>query len=542
MSTGAWVRSVKSDAAPRPAPLWVWGVAFALAVAAGFAISKPVLAIAVLGGAGIVALVRHIFLRPHDGFLYALVLFPFYTLIRGIVLAYQIPIPMALVGMWPEVLLSVMMASILCTRIRSRQKLRVTWDDVPVIILLVSNLYGVLLSVLQKDAVAVVYGFHQSVTALLFYFVARWLPFSPTYLTRLIRTWLVSFCIFAFFSFIDYALRPNFVIRIVVAMRPGFNGPFDPYDFYKWYPRMQSLLFAEQVWGTVCVFVVLYALTALLEKRPLKNRILLWTTYLLSLTGLLCSMSRGAFVCFAVAVAGLLCFRGPHRRALAATVLVMCVVSGLAWAQFGNDGRIQSLTKRTGALLSAATGGTGKVLRDNGQVDQESSATNRVWQWERALASFPMYPAGRGLGRAGSASVMHNTSVDVNDAVSDGGYFRILAEVGVPGIVCFVIGVAGVMGVLLGRLLRDRRNVTGEERTVALMLFAFLCGLIVHNVGGNAFDFYYIIPLAWFLFGLLLSRREATIAAYRRALIARIKGPAISAGSVDIDMGATRRV
>lgn len=541
MSAGAWVRSVKSDTSPRPTPLWVWGVALLFAITAGFSISKPVFAVAFLGGAGIIALVRHIFLRPHDGFLYALVLFPFYTLIRGVALAYQIPVPMALVGMWPEVLLSVMMASIVCGRIRSRQKLRVTWDDIPMIILLSSNLYGVLLSLLQKDAVAVVYGFHQSVPALLFYFVARWLPFSPTYLTRLIRTWLLSFCVFAFFSFIDYALRPSFIIRIVIVMRPNFNGAFDPYDFYKWYPRMQSLLFAEQIWGTVCVFVVLYALVALLEKRPLKSRLLLWTTYLLSLTGLLCSMSRGAFVCFAVAVAGLLCFRGSHRRALAATVLVMGVLSGMAWVQFGNDGRVQSLTKRTGALLSAATGGSGKVLRSNGEIDQSESATNRVWQWERALSSFPLYPAGRGLGRAGSASVLHNTSVDINDAVSDGGYFRVIAEVGFPGIVCFVIGTAGVMGVLLRHVLRDRRNVTGEDRTVALMLFAFLCGLIVHNVGGNAFDFYYITPLAWFLFGLLLSRREANAAAYRTALIARINSPAVSI-PVDIDTGTIRRV
>ena len=172
-----------------------------------------------------------------------------------------------------------------------------------------------------------------------------------------------------------------------------------------------------------------------------------------------------------------------------------------------------------------ASGGDGVARTEDGKVDQSATASNRVWQWQRALNSFPIYPAGRGLGRAGGAAYLHNTSVNVNDIVSDGGYFRIIAETGLPGIVCFLIGMAGVMHILLHRLLRDRLYVQGEDRTVALTLFAFLAGLLMQNIAGNAFDMYYIVPLAWFLLGLLLTRRDAA----RKAAFSAETAPATTA-------------
>ena len=249
MSAGAWVRGVRQGMPARPVPLWVWALALVLAALTGLATTKPVTALALLGGVGLLALACRIFLRPHEGFVYALAFFPFYTLLRGAALAYNVPLPLTVVGLWTEALLCLMMASVLCQRIRAREKLRVGWDDLWVVLLLFSTLYGVMISVLQKDAVAVVYGFHQSVTALLFFFVARWLNPPPGYLQRLVRVWIVSYCVFAALSFADYALRPNFIIKIVIAMRPEYNGVFEPYDFYKWYPRMQSLVFGEQFLG-----------------------------------------------------------------------------------------------------------------------------------------------------------------------------------------------------------------------------------------------------------------------------------------------------
>ena len=508
MSTSTWVRSVRRNVPARRIPLWVWGLALGLAVLAGFAVAKPVIALALLGAVGLGALTRRIFLRPAEGFIYALCLFPFYTFLRGGALAYHVPLPMAVVGLWPEVLLCIMMAGILCQRIRTREKLRVGWDDAPMALLLFSTIYGVILSVIEKDPVGVVYGFHQSVTPYLFFFVARWLPAPPNYLNRVLKTWFVSFCIFAVLSFADYALRPNFVIAITIEMRKDLLGRFDPYDLFKWYPRMQSLLFGEQLWGTLCVLVVLYGLIALFQKhRPLQNRLGLWPTFLLAVAGLACSMSRGAFVCFAIAVFSLMCFRGPHRKAFTTTVIALIALCIPLAAVVGKDARVASLTMRTAALFSALSGGSGNAVRKDGSVDESNSATNRMNQWQRALELFPLFPAGRGLGRAGSAAVMHNTSVSFNDTVSDGGYFRILAEAGLPGIVCFFVGLAGVMHTILFGLLK-KPFVRGEDRAIALTLFAFLSGLLVQNVGGNAFDSYYIVPFVWLLFGLLLTRRD----------------------------------
>ena len=508
MSAGAWVRSVQSGGPARKAPWWVWGVALALSLLAGVAVTNLVFAVALLGGGGLLLLIRHIFLRPSDGFVVALGFFPFYTLLRGAALAYHVPIPAAIVGLWPELLLCIMMAGILCQRIRARQKLQVGWDDAWMILLLISTLYGVVLSLLEKDMVAVVYGFHQSVTSLLFFFVARWLAPPPGYLQRLVRVWVISYFILAVLSFLDYAFRPDFIIAISAVMRPDFNL-FNPYEFYKWYPRMQALVFAEQFWGTVCAFLALYALIALFNKKTVVSRLLLWATCLVSLAGLVCSMSRGSMVCFVVGVFVLLCFRGPHRRALLAVGVAVSLLSGLLIVQFGSDPRISSFTTRTTALIGMASGGDGMTRTEDGKIDQSSSATNRVVQWEIALNNFPVYPAGRGLGRAGSAAYQHNTSVNREEIVSDGGYFRVLAETGLPGIVCFLIAMAGMMRVLLHRLLRDTTHVTGEDRTLALTLFTFGAGLLAQHIGADVFSFYYIIPLFWFLLGLLLSRREA---------------------------------
>ena len=470
----------------RPAPWWVGAGAGAVALVTGLLIAQPAGGFIALFLLSAVVMLCRVVAVPVRGFLMCLGVFPVYTVVRGVILLYNLPVPVAVVGIWPEVILALVGVGLTVQACRAGRRFPFTWHDLPVLVLLLGCLYATIISLLVGDMAAAAYGSHATAMPFLFYFVARWLRPTPAEVRHLLTFWLLSFAALALLSLADYALRPDFIIRLAIVIRPNFWVNWPPVVFFKWYPRMQSLLFAEQIWGTLCAFVAIYCL-ARSDRRAAGSAAPWWNipVLLLSLLCLTLSMSRGAFICFSVATVLLLGFRGLHRRYIAMLCAAL-VVAGVGGAiMFSGNERVVSLVTRVTAL---------------GDVNNRL-AYDRVDQWQIALRNFPLYPSGIGLGRAGAAAYFHGLG-ESDKIVVDGGYFKILAEQGAPGLLSFIISAIGLAWVLL----RAAWRATEEPyRALCRTAFCLWCGLAIHNIGGNIFDSYYLAPVFWLLAGLAVS-------------------------------------
>ncbi len=482
--------AARFDAPPRATPWLAWIIAVCAAVALGALVSSPKFAVVAVGVILVAFGACAILARPINGFLFAFALFPFYTFLRALATLFNAPVPLTIVGLWPELILSLMFTAIVCQAIARRERLYLTWHDLPVLFLLLSMVYSLVVSVLQRDFGAAIYGFHMSATSLLFYFIARWLKPSDADIARLLRVLFGAFALCCVLSLADYFTRTRFMVSVNIAARPDFGLPFEPYGFYSWYPRLQSLLYAEQLFATVCAGVATICTAFLMhgarERRAAGRQRPVLPLLLLSLGCLALTMSRGAVICLVVALFCLwVFFRGRHRIYIGAAAALLIVLVGVIFQTQGNDPRVQSALRRATAVMNYG----------------DANAYDRVQQWQIALNNLPIFPAGIGLGRGGSAAFFHG--VGENDkTISDGGIFKIMSEQGIIGVLAFGLSSAGVAYVLF----RAARNGHGLRQTLAAALLCWFCGLLVQNVAGNVFDMFYVTPFFWTLAGFAVLR------------------------------------
>lgn len=529
-------------------PLVAWPLALLAGGVGAYAAVRPALAVGLLLLGVVAYLGARVLARPTNGICLALAFFPVYTLLRGLAKLWGLPVPLAVLGMWPEAVLVVMIAGSVLEAIKTRRPLPpLTWDDAPMVVLVVGGVYGLVLDMVQKLPGAAVYGAHYSLTAMLFYFAARWSRPSRADLRRILGVLLAGYVLLAVFSLLDYFTRTDFSIRLAMVIREGFWGQWNPYVFFRWYPRMQSLLFNEQVWGSLSAFACLICFAFFTQVRP-KGWV--WPLLGLAFLCLLLSMARGGMIVLAVGTLALLLFRsepvlrsvaGAHVPwwawpasvvALAGLALVtqmplplpvalaaFAVAAVLVSVVLGVRERHRLRILETGIVLALALAAVWAVLQTNEKVASLSKrvismsdsgnklAYDRVGQWQRGLDKFALAPSGTGLGTVGTASFYHG-GAGLEDAVFDGGWFRVMAEQGVPGLLCGVVGVLGTMGALARRLrpVGAEPGVTrGLPRVLGLATLALLAGTAVQNVGQNAFDAFFLPYVLWTFAGLFLA-------------------------------------
>jgi hypothetical protein len=435
----AWAHRRGERAAAVPTPPLAWALALLLALSGAAGIVLPRVGVGLLALALLALVARAVIARPTSAFLVALCVFPLYPLFRGVVTLLGLPVPLSILGMWPELLLAASFAGILVRCIRRREALRLTWYDVPVVVLLAGGLFGVVTAASQRQIVPLVYGVHYSVSALLFYFAARWCRPDERDLRRVRALLLASYVLLALFSLADYALRTSVGVQLAMALRPMFSAHWDPQLFWRVYPRMQSLIFDENIWGSLSTLVALVSLARIASGtggRPA------WLLFCLATACVLLSMSRGSMACWLVGVVALLLLQGGGRQR--ARILWGC--AGLAALLAAGLWTLRA-DPRFGALLERAASLTDTRSR---------VAYDRVDMWKQAWDNFERWPSGTGIGTAGHASLYHGGG----GIITDGQYFKVAAEQGVPGLVAVAVGVVATLAVLA----RLRRGARGEER------------------------------------------------------------------------------
>nr|WP_246386188.1 O-antigen ligase family protein [Armatimonas rosea] len=248
---------------------------------------------------------------------------------------------------------------------------------------------------------------------------------------------------------------------------------------------MQSLLFEENVFGSLSAFVSLYCLSWFtLSRRAVGRYFWLWG---LSTAALFLSVSRGSTVGWVVGVVVLiLLWRRYSWRLTVALGSITALAAGL-FLFFTDNPKVKfwvQMIENTGAL--------------DGKFGQD-----RAHQWNAGLDIFVRHPSGMGLGSVGYAA---SRSGAASTIVADGNYIAYLAELGIPGALGLVAMLIGLFWVL-GRWQRTTDD--PGLKALGMALIAYLAGECVHAVSANVFEYYYTWPVFWLLVGVYVCRCEA---------------------------------
>lgn len=189
---------------------------------------------------------------------------------------------------------------------------------------------------------------------------------------------------------------------------------------------------------------------------------------------LVLTMQRGAWI--AGSISAVLCFliylKTEKRKPLSIVGGVLIVVLSVAFIYFIYQNYFTDNFKMYFEQRLNNTTTTMDVI------------TSRDYQWKDAISVFTEYPLGFGLGAAGNKASAYGLQI-----VSDGNYFRILAELGIFGFLSFVV--VNVKAII--------RSYKKNEPYYAVLLITFL----LHAIGTNVFDFYYSSFIYWFALGYI---------------------------------------
>lgn len=475
-----------------PAPLKTFLLAL-LAISASVAgiAFKPfgiALTVACLGVGVCAWLIR----RPLAGFWLMLVFFPIYPLFRAWA---ELNLPTVLMGIkfWPDLLLALIWVSIVLRATLERRRLKLYGDDWPALVWVVSVGYGSLIAFENQHPFVLLFGWHYALPPVIGYFAVRQIRPSAREAAGLVRLLLVTYVCLAVLSIADYVFRPEFTAKLAQTARPEVakwamqvdDQISSAVDFWKRYARMQSLLFEENVFGSLSAFVSLYCLSWFtLSRRAVGRYFWLWG---LSTAALFLSVSRGSTVGWVVGVVVLiLLWRRYSWRLTVALGAITALAAGL-FLFFTDNPKVKfwvQMIQNTGAL--------------DGKFGQD-----RAHQWNAGLDIFLRHPSGTGLGSVGYAA---SRSGAASTVVADGNYIAYLAELGIPGALGLIAMLIGLFWVL-GRWQRTTDD--PGLKALGMALIAYLAGECVHAVSANVFEYYYTWPVFWLLVGVYVCRCEA---------------------------------
>ncbi len=445
-------------------------------------VMNPVIGIGFLTLAFVYWLTRKTVLNPVWGLFLAFWIFPWYQIFRGAMWVYPPEVPLLATRFWLEIVLFLITLSLVFRHLLGKDKARLGAQDLPVFFLLLAALYGLLITIVDVSYFSAVFGVYYSITPLVAYFVVRWIRPTLKDIGQLFSCLLASFSLFALVSFYDYVFHPLFVVHIFQVVRHAFYPGTTEQTIVEMttsYLRMVSLLLDEDMWGAACALISLLCMARVTTGKAGKTA---WFALLLSIAGLMLSMSRGAVIGWGGGVLVLAAVHTGRRLRVLMIVFGLLVAGGAGYLQIQTDARVVKVQK---FIAESAP-------------DQKGLGTGRMQQWQSGMETFSRFPSGIGVGASGFAALYTGIGQPI---VTDGFYYHIAVEQGWPGLVLWAIGLPGMIVVLLARL-----RVTTELllRSLGAGLVAGLVSLSIHGIVADSFDYYYTPALFFILFALFM--------------------------------------
>jgi hypothetical protein len=242
------------------------------------------------------------------------------------------------------------------------------------------------------------------------------------------------------------------------------------------FTRMTSILWNPIFFASIAAVVSLYYLWKYLKTY---RRILL-AGYFICFASMVLTVSRGAFLAFAVVYLLIFIWTFHTWKLITFTLLSFSIYVMIIFIMTGGFDILNWQIKST--------------------LDTVSMEGNlsRVRLWDLSAKDFLNNPWGNGLGKAGHVAhrYLAHSNTQASIYSTDGWYLKLANEIGIPGIVLF----AAFISTFIYSFFRIKPHSTFQK--FCFVIFAFV---MLQNIVSNVLDFNYFAPLFWLIIGSAFS-------------------------------------
>jgi hypothetical protein len=299
-------------------------------------------------------------------------------------------------------------------------------------------------------------------------------------LNKFIRYFIAVGMVVSLIGLYFYFFRP-FIFGQLFAVFRNYNETAKEVINYS---RMVSVLLSPNVFGSFMAITLIACLNELFDdKISFSNKYYLIGT-LLSIAGLVMSMSRGAWMFGVVGIITLIFYnRNKFSVGIKFIKIIVFVFFIGVFLLFLNPSLINIIGTRFGTIL---------------ELGNESSY-GRLTNWIDAFEPLTKNIFGYGLGVGGINLINYpEISNIIEIKVIDGFYVKTIIETGIIGILIFIIHIY-LMVSGLNQLVKTTKNTYRKYYVIALSIYL---GALAQSVGSNVFDFVSISPIIWLFIGI----------------------------------------
>jgi len=275
---------------------------------------------------------------------------------------------------------------------------------------------------------------------------------------RILKQIILSNAIIIGGGLLLYFLFPDILINFLYR----FGGPNFCLEYYKLYPRLTSIFANATSVGTISAVSI--PLIFMFYNKYKFNFVYFLGLLLLSLLGAFLSMQRSAWIAsfFAIIVSYIIFILHQEKKFKTNVKLLIFVVIVviIMYVMTLEQGNVRSFTlERFYSIFN----------------------TDVTTRWRYGVSIFKQYPFGIGIGRAGHKAIQFGFR-----GVPDANYFRIISELGILGILTFLL-------VSIESLINSFKYNP--------YLFVAICVYLIQAVASNIIDFAYTGSIFWFIIG-----------------------------------------
>jgi hypothetical protein len=269
----------------------------------------------------------------------------------------------------------------------------------------------------------------------------------------------------------------------------NFINQLEGYFYYQNVLRMMSVIWNPMAFGSYMMILSILYFNDVLNSRTRKRQLLNLISYLIIVTCLVFTMSRGSW---SGAFAGHLIILVYNRKKIIKVAIVFALACVLFISMFSQYS--SSLYQHLSTLgMSTDSGVTA--------YNQRSS------QWKNAIDLFKSYPLGYGVGKIGVAQQRIKDrygEYTENIALTDANYFKILAETGIQGIILFLLFLFTKLIKCIRSIRSPSDNSKGRGINInAVSLAAITLGISLQAIGSNVWDFTALPYIYFFLIAMM---------------------------------------
>lgn len=379
-------------------------------------------------------------------------------------------------GLWDELLFIGIVATYLLHLIVKNKKInyRFTNLDIPILIFFAISIFLVLVN--APDLSIAIDGIRVILQYLLWYFIAVNLIKDGLTVKRILNVMIFTTGMIALYGIYQYVV--------------GVEIPTSWYDSrYETSvtTRVFSIIGSPNILGSLLVMMIPINLAFTVNEQRWVKKIIYFATMMAMLLCLVFTLSRGAWLAFALAAVIYALIKDKRLIIpLAVGVAIIMVV-------------VPQIGDRIAYMLSP-------------QYMISSSTGGRIARWTLAIEAIKSSPLfGVGIGRFGGATAMRHIP---GSFYADNFYLKTFAEMGIIGFTAFLyLLYKGCIESLREiRLIKDR-----EFYNIGVGVFTGIIGVLAHNAVENVFEVPMMTSYFWLLVAIIISFRFIAVTSRDKA-------------------------